>query len=92
MTPRFSAQAAREYDDALDYFTHYSKPAAADFVRATNDALLTIRDNPQIGRNVEGALHVYVIAKFDFKIFYRIENDGIGVASFFHTRREPREH
>ena len=85
----FSNEAEADFDNSYEYYAIESQKVADNFYRQVNQSLKTISDNPQGFQRVFKNIRRYVIKKFPFVIYYRVENTTIQIIAVFHTSRNP---
>jgi toxin ParE1/3/4 len=91
MTVRFTPRARNDLRDILEYITN-ENPAAADRVRrAFLDAAKLIAMRPHLGlRNAKvPALRSRLVARYPYRIHYRIEDADVWIIHIRHSARRP---
>jgi plasmid stabilization system protein ParE len=84
-----SKESETDFDDSFDYYAKQSKTVANNFYQHVNTSLGIIVENPKAFQNVYKNVRRYVMSKFPFVIYYRIENIVVQVIAIFHTSRNP---
>jgi plasmid stabilization system protein ParE len=85
--------AQEDYETSLQWYAERSALAAENFVKALDDALLSICNNPRRWRNKYKNYHELSLKKYPFTIIYTIETDKqlVIVSSVYHHKRNPKK-
>ena len=81
-----------EYEESIQWYAARSGPAAVNFIKAVDAALLLICANPQRWRNKYKNYHELGLKKYPFSIIYIINEaeEMIVVTSIYHHKRNPK--
>ncbi len=85
-----SDEAENDFDNSYEYYADESEKVADNFYKQVNSGLETIAKNPQGFQRAFKNVRRYVMKKFPFVIYYRIENMIVQVIAIFHTSRNPK--
>jgi toxin ParE1/3/4 len=82
-------EAAREVQEAFDWYEGRSEGLGLEFLRAADACLAGVRRNPSAFPKVHKEVRRALIRKFPYALFYIIEEDRIVVVACFHAKRDP---
>ena len=88
------SEARRELLAASRFYEQESSGLGSLFIDALHGALERLKVHPRSGRVIGGsAVRQYVVMRFPYSIFYRLEPDGQGhslfVLAIAHQKRRP---
>ncbi|MGX1307664.1 plasmid stabilization system protein ParE [Amorphus suaedae] len=90
MKARLSRRADRELADAVAYLLDENPAAARGFADALEIAIRSLERYPRIGRETDlPGVYMFTLARFRYRIFYRILGETLSIESIFHTSRKP---
>lgn len=85
-------KAQADYETSLKWYVVRSQQAAENFVKAVDDGLQLICNNPSRWRNTYKKFYEINLKKYPFSIVYTIEEEQlIVVTSIYHHKRNPRK-
>ncbi len=82
-------EAARELQDAFDWYEEKSEGLGLEFLRAVDACLASVKRNPSAFPVVHEQVHRAFLRKFPYTLFYIVKEDGIVVLACFHAKRDP---
>jgi toxin ParE1/3/4 len=82
-------EAAREVQEAFDWYEGRSEGLGLEFLRAADACLASVRRNPSAFPKVHKGVRRVLMRKFPYALFYLIEEESIVVVACFHARRDP---
>ena len=89
MKYRLDPIARDEYLAAALRYLEASPRIAAAFVDQIEAGIARIRENPSLGRVIEGQVRRHLIRQFPFGLYYTVEKDEIVVWAVMHLHRKP---
>jgi toxin ParE1/3/4 len=91
MTYRISVrpEAAREIQEAFDWYEGRSEGLGLEFLRAADASLAGVQRTPLAFPKVHKEARRVLIRKFPYALFYIVEEESIVVVACFHARRDP---
>ena len=91
MTSRFSfhAGAVEDLQDARDWYEDQSAGLSLEFESAVDEGLERIAAAPRAYAEVESSIRRYVLSRFPYALFYRVNAGVTEVLAVFHHRRDP---
>ena len=81
--------AAREANEAVDYYDLMQEGLGDDFRKDMKAALDRIQQNPRLYGVESGTLRVCPLHRFPYNVYYDDLTDRIWVAAIGHQRRRP---
>lgn len=84
-------EAEREIQDAFDWYEERSEGLGAEFLRAADACLASVRRSPGVYQKVHGEVHRALLRKFPYALFYLDREDAIIVLACFHVKRSPAD-
>ncbi len=84
-------EAAREIQEAFDWYEGRGEGLGLEFLRAADACLSGIRRNPSAFQPVHEQVRRALLRKFPYALFYLISGDTIVVVACFHVRRSPAD-
>ena len=90
---RIEVSAAKEYEEAYDWYERQSELAADRFKLTVNKSIADICADPFRNRNAYKNLYEVSLKKFPFNIIYFIEEEkrSLTITSIFHHKRNPKK-
>ncbi len=87
-----SPRAQKEIENAIDYYSLYSKKAPQSFINFLNDAYSTLQTNPFFSIHYD-KIRSLKINKFPFSIYFTINEiqKTVRVLACFHAKRNPNK-
>ena len=82
-------EAEAEIDQAADWYLQQSRRAAEGFRDAVDEALDTIRINPEQYQIVYRETRRVLLSGYPYALFYVVTETRVSVVSCFHTSRNP---
>ena len=86
----FRLQARSEIANAASWYEGQSVGLGADFLRAIDVTISSIRHNPEQYQRVRGRIRRAVLRRFPYSVFYVLTEDEIVVVGCMHGRRNPK--
>lgn len=85
--------AQNDYETSLQWYEERSEQAADNFIKAINDALVLICENPGRWNNKYKNFHEFKLKKYPFTIIYTIDETDkeIIVSAIYHNKRSPKK-
>jgi len=85
--------AAEEYADAIKWYEDKSTAAAEGFIRAVDDKLDSISDNPKKYKNLFRNYYEVSTKKYPYTIVYFIEEQlqRVVIVAIYHHKRRPNK-
>lgn len=85
-----SRAARREFDEAFDWYERMEPGLGVEFENAVRAVMDRIAHNPEMHALVHKDIRKFVMKRFPYSVYYRVENEHIVVLSVFHAKRDPR--
>ncbi|MDQ3684278.1 MAG: type II toxin-antitoxin system RelE/ParE family toxin [Acidobacteriota bacterium] len=82
-------EAAREIQEAFDWYEERSEGLGLEFLRAADACLAGISRNPLGFLVAYQEVHRALLRKFPYALFYILKEEKIIVLACFHTKRSP---
>ncbi|MDQ3816371.1 MAG: type II toxin-antitoxin system RelE/ParE family toxin [Acidobacteriota bacterium] len=82
-------EAAREVQEAFDWYEQRDEGLGQEFLRAADACLAGVRRNPLAFPQVHKEVRRALMRKFPYALFYLIEGESIVVVACFHAKRDP---
>jgi toxin ParE1/3/4 len=82
-------EAAREVQEAFDWYEQRSAGLGPEFLRAADACLARVQRNPLAFPQVHKEVRRVLMRKFPYALFYLIEEESIVVVACFHAKRDP---
>jgi toxin ParE1/3/4 len=87
----FVRQRARlDIAEAIDWYDERSPGRGEHFLRALDEALQKLQENPLQYQLVRGELRRSLLRPYPYNLVYAVEDDEIIVLRCLHARRDPR--
>jgi plasmid stabilization system protein ParE len=84
-------EAAREVQEAFDWYEGRSEGLGLEFLRAADASLSGVQRHPLAFPKVHREVRRVLIRKFPYALFYIVEQESIVVVACFHARRDPTD-
>ncbi len=86
-------RAAKEYLEAIAWYKERSVLAAENFVKAVNEAFISIELQPANYKNVYKHFYEIKLRKYSYSIVYFIDEkkNSIVITTVFHYKRNPKK-
>jgi plasmid stabilization system protein ParE len=85
----FLPGARRDFDESFDWYRERSDGAAARFSDSVDEALIRIATDPEQCAAIDSRHRECLLARFPFRIVYRIELEQVVVVAIAHASRRP---
>lgn len=82
-------EAAREVQEAFDWYEIQSAGLGAEFLRAADACLSAIRRSPFAYPMVNEQTRRALLKRFPYMLLYVVDDDSIAVLACFHAKRDP---
>ncbi len=84
-----SDEAEVDLDKSYEYYANENEDLADNFYRYIANSIEEIRKNPNLYPDIHKNIRKFVIKKFPFVIYYKINDVVVEVVAIFHTSRNP---
>jgi len=94
MTLVYSKRAIADLDQIATYYTAHASPTIAESIgRQLLGVIARIERHPEAAPRVtqRPQVRVATVARYPFRIFYRVNNETIDILHIRHTSRRPSE-
>lgn len=81
--------AEKDISEAAEYYYTKAPHLVSDYLRAVNNAIISVRQNPQHFQKKYKEVRIIFIKTFPFGLYYTIEDSTIFVHAVLHTSRDP---
>ena len=81
--------AAKEFDDAFDYYEAQEPGLGGQFRQEVWSAIKILERYPEVGQEVRPKIRRMLIRRFPYKLIYTFRDDIIYVIAVAHGYREP---
>ncbi len=85
-----SNEAEEDFDNAFNYYLYENERVANNFYHKTNESFITLSKDPFAYQKIYKNIHRFVMKKFPFVIYFRINGFSIRIIAIFHTSRNPQ--
>ncbi|MBC7909470.1 MAG: type II toxin-antitoxin system RelE/ParE family toxin [Pyrinomonadaceae bacterium] len=82
-------EAAREIQDAFDWYEEKSEGLGLEFLRAADACLAGIKRSPLASPIVHEQIRRALLRRFPYALFYLVQAESIIVLACFHVKRHP---
>ncbi len=82
-------EAAREVQDAFDWYEEKNEGLGLEFLRAAEACMAGVQHNPRASPAVHNEVHRALLRKFPYALFYIVKEENIIVLACFHVKRDP---
>lgn len=82
-------EAAREVQEAFDWYDEKSEGLGLEFLRAAEACLAGVKRNPFASLAIYQEIRRALLRKFPYALFYLIKEEQIIVLACFHIKRNP---
>jgi toxin ParE1/3/4 len=90
MKIRYSPQARNDLHDIFHYLEERSPSGAENVMRAIYASIEFPAENPMASQETGlPEVHVKIVRRYNFKIFYRLDRDTIDLSRIRHAARRP---
>src|SRR3989304_3346013 len=83
-------EAQADLAEAIAYYNDQCDGLGREFANCVDEALATIRENPQLAAEIYRSARLALVRRFPFLVCYRIVEDEVRIISVFHGRRDSR--
>jgi len=84
-------EAAREVQEAFDWYAEKSEGLGLEFLRAADACLAGIKRNPLVAPVMHQEARRVLLRKFPYALFYIVKEERIIVLACFHVKRAPAD-
>jgi len=84
----FSPQALKDIDRNCDFLDGRQLGLGGEFLEELTDALLLLREYPELGVRVATDIRRQVLRRFRYNVFYEVLDQEIRVLSIVHGRQD----
>ena len=84
-------EAAREIQEAFDWYEGRGEGLGLEFLRAADACLSGVRRNPSAFQPVHDQVRRALLRKFPYALFYLLSDDTLVIIACFHVRRSPAD-
>jgi plasmid stabilization system protein ParE len=84
-------EAAREIQEAFDWYEERSEGLGLEFLRAADACLSVVRRNPEAFPVVHEQVRRALLRRFPYTLFYAVREGTISVIACFHIKRSPAD-
>ena len=88
-TPRFSAEAQQDVDEAKEYLEDRQEGLAESFAADLATRIDEISQNPYLCQERYRRYRMAVTRRFHYKVFYGIIENRIDIVAVWHSKRDP---
>lgn len=88
----FLPAALADVEDAFRWYEAQQPGLGEAFVQAVDAAIACILEFPNACPAVHRGARRYLIERFPYCLYYRIEGDGVIVVALMHAARDPERH
>jgi len=85
-----SVEAEADFDNSYEYYAEQSPNLADSFYLSINQGFQNITNTPEGFQKIFMDIRRYVVNKFPFVIYYRVQSFSIQVIAIFHTSQSPQ--
>ena len=82
-------EAAREVQEAFDWYEEKSEGLGLEFLRAADACMAGIQRNPLASPIMYQEVRRALLRKFPYALFYIVKEEMIVVLACFHAKRDP---
>lgn len=82
-------EAAREVQEAFDWYEDRDGGLGAEFLRAADACMQNVQRNPFAYQTVYQEVRRVLLRKFPYALFYLVTDESIIVLACFHMKRDP---
>lgn len=85
----FRPEAAREVQEAFDWYEEKSEGLGLEFLRAADACMAGIKRNPLSSPALYQEIRRSLLRRFPYALFYMVKEERIVVLACFHAKRSP---
>lgn len=89
MTCSFHAEAAREFEKAIEYYEVREAGLGFDFASEVRGAIQRIVDYPEAWGELQPGVRRCLVRRFPYGVVYAIHSSQIIILAVMHLRRRP---
>ena len=89
MRINYTPDAVSELLSISRYYEEKQLGLGSDFNEKLDSLIANCRDNPEMGRVIDGQVRYLVMKKFPYNIIYRLTPDEITIIAAAHQKRFP---
>jgi plasmid stabilization system protein ParE len=78
-------------DDARRWYEAREPGLGSEFVRALEECLSRIEDNPELSRIVLPPYRKTLMRRFPFQVIYEVRDDCLWILAVYHAKRDPSQ-
>jgi plasmid stabilization system protein ParE len=86
---RFVPEAAKDLDDAVEWYEAERKGLGKRFARIVDESILRIARYPIFASEVKPNIYRSLVKRFPYSIYYALDSDGILIYAIAHLHRKP---
>lgn len=89
LTPRFHVLAGQELNEAALFYSKARPGLGRAFVNAVEEGVRFLCDSPSIGQAVDGDIRWWLVRRFPYCLYYRVQLDELRILAVGHQKRRP---
>lgn len=78
-------------DDARRWYEEREPGLGSEFVRALEECLSRIEENPELARVVLPPYRKTLMRRFPFQVVYEVRDDCLWILAVYHAKRDPSQ-
>lgn len=82
-------EAQAEFDEAFAYDVNQTPGLGVAFAARVQETFDRVSTNPTLHAFVLADIRKSPVARFPYRVFYRVEADRVEILAVFHTSRDP---
>ena len=86
---RFLEGARDEFKEAVDYYERQGRGLGDDLESEVFAAIERASHDPMSYKSFDSGIYRIPVQKFDYNIYYAVEEDTLVIAAVMHNRRRP---
>ena len=87
--PEFHRLAARELNEAADYYQLESPGLGSSFLKEVERSVRLIQLHPEAGGILQGSVRRRLLRPFPYALLYKIKPDAIRILAVMNLKRRP---
>jgi len=84
-----SNEAEEDFDDSYNYYAKENQKIADNFFKHIEMSFVQISKNWEVYSYAFGEIKKFVVKKYPFVIYYKVNKSTIQIIAIFHTSRNP---
>ena len=90
MRVRYRDRALSDLDQIFQYLDKRSPSGARNVIDSIRDAIVAVAEHPlSAERTTYAGIHIKVVRRYRYKIFYRVDTDEVEILHVRHAARRP---